>query len=250
MKFAQWILTAAVGCGMIVPLTAQVARSANYQAASRTASYLGIGVVEVNQQRAQQLRMPVDHGMEITLLAQGGPAARGGIERGDVVTSYNGEPVRTLPQFLKLVQDTEVGEKVTMELFRDGSMRMAEVTMGAQPVQEAQDPDLVEAARQARDVMRNLMTWRSPMLGVEAESLEGQFAEFFGVKQGVLVRSVVDGSAAERAGLKAGDVIQEVDGTAVITPNEVTSRLRAMTGNSVTLNIVRNRTSKSVEVKF
>ena len=249
MKFAKWILMATLACGMLTPLAAQVARSANYQVA-RPASYLGIGVIEVNPERAAQLRMPVDHGMEITLLAEGGPADLGGIQRGDVVTSYNGEPVQTIPQFLKMVQDTEVGEKVTLEIFRDGAMRMAEVTMGAHPAEQAQDPAFAEAARQARDVMRNLMTWRSPMLGVEAESLEGQFAEFFGVKQGVLVRSVVADSAAERAGLKAGDVIQEVDGTPVISPNEVTSRLRAMTGNSVTLSIIRNKAPKNVDVKF
>ncbi len=65
------------------------------------------------------------------------------------------------------------------------------------------------------------------MLGVEAESLgDTQLADFFGVKDGVLVRSVFKGSAAEKAGIKAGDVLLKVDKDRVTTPREVTSAIR------------------------
>jgi S1-C subfamily serine protease len=77
------------------------------------------------------------------------------------------------------------------------------------------------------DVPRAMMSWRSSMLGVEAEGLGAtQLAAYFGVKDGVLVRSVFKGSAAEKAGLKAGDVLLKVDKEAVTTPREVTSAIR------------------------
>ena len=65
------------------------------------------------------------------------------------------------------------------------------------------------------------------MLGVEAESLGPQLAEYFGVKEGVLVRAVVKGSAAEKAGIKAGDVITKVDQTAVTGAGELSSAIHA-----------------------
>jgi serine protease Do len=72
------------------------------------------------------------------------------------------------------------------------------------------------------------MSWRNSSLGVEAESLgETQLADYFGVKQGVLVRSVIKGTAAEKAGLKAGDVLVKVDATPVSTPRDITNALRA-----------------------
>ena len=80
------------------------------------------------------------------------------------------------------------------------------------------------------DVPRPVVSWRSSILGIEGESLDSQLADFFGVKEGVLVRSVVKGSAAEKAGLKAGDVIVRVDDTKVATPREVSSAVREGTG--------------------
>ena len=65
------------------------------------------------------------------------------------------------------------------------------------------------------------------MLGVEAESLGKQLGEFFGVKEGVLVRAVVKGSPAEAAGIKAGDVITRVDQTPVTAAGDLSSAVRS-----------------------
>jgi serine protease Do len=86
------------------------------------------------------------------------------------------------------------------------------------------------------------MSWRSTILGVEAEALDSQLAQFFGVKEGVLVRSVVKGSPAEKAGIRAGDVIVRVDDTKVATPREVTSAVRgAKSRKTVNLTAVREK---------
>ena len=80
------------------------------------------------------------------------------------------------------------------------------------------------------------------MLGIIGESLgpEEQLAEFFGVKDGVLVKSVNKDSAAEKAGIKAGDVIVKVDDTKVTTSREITSALRApRSKKTVTVTVVR-----------
>jgi serine protease Do len=65
------------------------------------------------------------------------------------------------------------------------------------------------------------------VLGIESETLNPQLAEYFGVKEGVLVRSVSANSSAEKAGFKAGDVIIRVDGQKVTSPREISSILQA-----------------------
>src|SRR5262249_17997865 len=67
-----------------------------------------------------------------------------------------------------------------------------------------------------------------PMLGIDAEDLSGQLGNFFGAPdgQGVLVREVMPGTPAEKAGLKAGDVIVRVDGKRVASTEDLRSALR------------------------
>jgi serine protease Do len=85
------------------------------------------------------------------------------------------------------------------------------------------------------------MTWRSTILGIEAEALDGQLGEFFGVKEGVLVRTVNKGSAADKAGIRAGDVIVRVDDAKVATPADISAHLRGLRGRSVSVVVVRDR---------
>ncbi len=98
------------------------------------------------------------------------------------------------------------------------------------------------------DVPLNRMSWGSGVLGAELESLEGQLADYFGVKDGVLVRSVMRGSAAERAGLKAGDVITRVGDAKVTTPADVSGRIRAGRGQSATLTALRDHREISLTI--
>jgi S1-C subfamily serine protease len=77
------------------------------------------------------------------------------------------------------------------------------------------------------DMPSVFMSWRSPMLGIESESLNPQMAEYFGVKEGVLVRAVTQESSADKAGLKAGDVIVKVGSEKVTSPKEISSILQS-----------------------
>jgi serine protease Do len=99
------------------------------------------------------------------------------------------------------------------------------------------------------DIPQIFTTLRSPMLGVEAESLGSQLAVYFGVKEGVLVRSVLDNTPAQKSGIKAGDVITKVDGMAVSTPNELSTAVRSANGKKTyTIELLRDRKPMSVSV--
>jgi len=196
-------------------------------------SFLGVGI----QENAA--------GVEVTRIAPDSPAEKAGIKTGDVVTQYNGQRVEGMDQFSRMVRETPAGREVKIGIIRNGAPQtitariVARPAIGAQLIPQAPVQEPLEF--RFPDMPQSHMTWRSSMLGIEAEALDGQLAEFFGVKEGVLVRTVTKGSAADKAGIKAGDVIVRVDDAKVTTPADISAHLRAMRGHPVTVVVVRDR---------
>jgi len=199
--------------------------------ASPGGSFLGVGLKEIDSDRAKELKLREELGVEITRVEENSPAAKAGLKVGDAVLQYNGQRVEGIEQFSRFVHETPPGREVRLTISRDGNLQTIAAKIGSRkavayaPV--APEMPSIEFPPMP-DIPHNLMMWRSSMLGIEAEPLRGQLADYFGAKEGVLVRSVTRDSAAEKAGLKAGDVILKVNGTAVTTPGEVTSILRSL----------------------
>lgn len=195
-------------------------------------TYLGVNLAEIGVDRARELKLKETYGVEITRVADGSPAEKAGLKPGDVVLEYNGQRVEGMEQFGRLVHETPPGREVKLVVSRNGAIQPVVATLQTRKVRNlaavmpsVEFPDMPEI--HIPDMPQIFTTWRSPMLGVEGESLGSQLAEYFGVKEGVLVRSVMKDSAAEKAGLKAGDVIIKVDGSTVTTSNELVSAVRS-----------------------
>lgn len=196
-------------------------------------SFLGVGVKEIDADRAKELKLRDESGVEITRVEENSPAAKAGLTVGDVVLQYNGQRIEGIEQFSRFVRETPPGREVKLTVSRDGNLQNLAARIGSRktfavaPV--APEMPMIEIPPMP-DIPHNLMMWRSAMLGIEAEPLRGQLADYFGAKEGVLVRSVTRDSTAEKAGLKAGDVIVKVNGAAVATPGEITSVVRSLEG--------------------
>lgn len=249
-------LRAALIAGLIVnPSGAQQAKSVNATAPAPSGSYLGVWIWQVDAARARELRLPEVAGVEITLVRPGSPAEAAGLRPGDVVVEYNGRKVDGQEQFSQLVRDTPSRSTVKLRIIRNGASQLVSARLDSMPAGERPGsvigprPDsLPQPERQ--DVPRSLMTWRSPMLGVDAEPLFGQLASYFGVREGVLVRSVIQNSPAERAGIKAGDVITQINRHPVTTPAEITAQLRVLANGSVKVTLYRDRSESTLNVNF
>ena len=209
-------------------------------------SYLGIGIQEITGDRAKALKLREEAGVEVTRVAPDSPAGKAGLKAGDVVLQYNGMRVEGLEQLSRLVRETPAGREVKIEIFRNGASQVVTAKVGSHPAVPALPDGL---GFRMPDVPRVIQGLRSPMLGVEAESIDGQLAQFFGVSEGVLVRTVMKGSAAEKAGVKAGDVILRIDDTKVATPAEISARLRASHGKPVPVAVMREHKEMSLTVE-
>lgn len=232
---------------------------------AKESSYLGIGVEDVNSDRARNLKLKEERGAYVTSVMPDTPAAKAGIKEGDVILEYNGQRVEGQQQLIHMVRETAAGKTARISLWRNGAPVMVTAIVGSHKVMEAEDggftfemppmPNLTNPSLELNmpmiDIPKMLTVMQNRTLGIEGESLaqEPQFAEFFGVKGGVLVKSVSKGSAAERAGVKAGDVIAKLGDTKVSSWRDVATALRyAQPGRTVAMVVVRNRKEMPLNV--
>ncbi len=258
----RWNAMFLAGCLMSGSLAAPAARaqrtgrSASRSVAVRPASsFLGVGVAEIDSTRAKALGLREEKGVEVKSVEADSPAQKAGFKESDVILEYNGQKVEGMEQFIRLVRETPVGRQSKVLIARGGQQQTLTPTIGSREAGPPLDIDGLDAVLpripevRIPDTPRAFTSWRSGMLGIESESLGSQMAEFFGVKEGALVRSVMKGSAAEKAGLKAGDVIVKVEDHRVSGPREVAALLRApRTKKTFPLTIVRDRKELVIHV--
>lgn len=231
-------------------------RSRSAGVVMKEASYLGIGVEDVNDDRARGLKLKDDRGAYITSVMPGTPAAKAGIQVGDVILEFNGQRVEDKEQLIRMVRETPAGKQAKISLWRNGAPVTVVATVASHKMVESDDgnwsfeiPDLSNLpnfpsgiSMPPIDIPKMITVMQNPALGIEGESLQAQLAEYFGVKDGVLVKSVTRNSAAERAGIRAGDVIARIGETRIATWRDISAALRyAQAGRPLNVAVVRNR---------
>jgi serine protease Do len=215
-------------------------------------------------------------GVLIEIVDPAGPADKAGMKAGDAVTEFDGERVRSVRQFLRLVQETAPGRSTPVVLSRAGQritvnvtperasvgddfgMRFLEapVVRPAFPPEPPPPPSTPRAPRPpalpspAMPFDFGGRLFGGGRLGITIEDLDAQLAEYFGVKDGVLVKSVKEDSAAGKAGLKAGDVITALNGRRIYDTSDVTRALdRIESSGEVTLEVTRDRKTQTLKGK-
>jgi serine protease Do len=194
------------------------------------------------------------------------PAGKAGLKRSDVIVEFDGEHVRSARQFGRLVQETPPGRTVKAAIMRDGQKKDVQITPAEG--RRAGTFDYRVNGDALRGQLGDLGNLRDRLpfdfnldfdlqgamsgrrLGVTVDELTNQLAQYFGAKDGVLVTAVTDGSAAARAGLKAGDVIRSIDGHDVRSREDLVRALRDGKDEEVTIGIVRDKKESSVKAKI
>jgi serine protease Do len=240
------------------PAFSQATRTRTFTVQNAGSSYLGIGVLDITPERARMLNLKEVRGAEVARVDENGPAAKAGIKQGDIVLEFNGTPLEGMEQLIRMVRETPPGRTIKVVVWRNGATQDIAVTVGERPGNVIETPGgtvrIPEFGNMPPiEIPRFQWAWQSSMLGIEGESLgqERQFAEYFGVRDGVLVKEVMRNSPAERAGLRAGDVITKVNGADVTSTRDITAQLRSNRDNrTVTLTIIRDKHEMQLKVTF
>jgi serine protease Do len=224
--------------------------------------YLGVGVEELTGDRVRALKLKDDQGLEVKRIDENSPAAKAGLKENDVILEVNGKAVEGNAQFRFLIAEMPPGTKVNLTIWRNGAKQTVSATLDSRPVDLfiLGGPNFPDGALPPMPPMPPMpsndgnpfpaIPTDSPTVGFLGETLNPQLANFFGVKQGVLVHSVNPNTPAERAGLKAGDVVVKVNGTPVTTPREITGLVRASRKKAISFTVVRNKKEISLNVEI
>jgi len=218
---------------------------------------LGVRLTDVNADKARELKLPGESGALVTKVESDSPAAKAGLEANDVILEFDGERVRSVAELRRLVGDTPPDRTVSVKISRGGQVRTLNVKLEPATA-ESFTPEVTIPEFEMPEVHVPNFNFdfflTGPRLGISAQELTPQLAQYFGVAQGkgVLVEEVESGSAAEKAGLKAGDCIVRVGDTKIESVDDLHRALREKSDEKreVNLTIVRDRHEQTLRVEL
>lgn len=227
--------------------------------------WLGVEIGEVTPEKSKDLRLPATRGVIVSEIEPDSPAAKAGLKQNDVILEYDGQNVEGTVQFRRLVRETPPGRTVNLSISRDGrtqnvSVELADRNAFYKKQMQGRMRDFGKPFALATpnlsfnfgpDML--LMDARTPLLGISAEDLNGQLGAYFGApdNSGVLVREVRSGTPAEKAGLKAGDVIIKIDNKPVKSLSDLRDQLRDKSDQkTVNLGVLRKGSEVTVPVQI
>jgi serine protease Do len=164
-----------------------------------TRGRIGVTIQEINQALAESFGLKKTAGALVSSVEKDGPAAKGGVEPGDVILKIDGKEILGSMDLTGHIANLKPGSRTTIDVWRKGASRQLTVTVGEMT------PQKVAAARPGAE--------NQGRLGASVRGLTPQEQKEAGVSGGVLVENV--GGAAAQAGLQRGDIILALNNTPV-----------------------------------
>jgi serine protease Do len=186
--------------------------------------WLGVLIQEVTDELAEGLGMDRPRGALVSEVTPESPAAVAGIQVGDVVTEYDGRPVRERRDLPRMVAETAIGQKVQIKVLRKSVETTVEVTIARLNENE----DGTEASAGTPNAGSSTNPNANQTLGMTLSELSPGLREQYGIGEGVagvVVTGVADNSPSAEKGVEVGDVILEVAQETVATPKEVQEKV-------------------------
>ncbi len=235
-------------------------------------SWLGVEAREVTPDNVKELKLPAERGVVVGRIAPESPAAKAGLKENDVITEVDGQRVEGSAQFRRMIREIPAGRTVQLAVWRDGRSQTVSATLGqAEETHRAwmntepgaftfrmpegvELPDMPEVAplESLNDGLA-MIAGGHPRLGIDAEDISGQLGTFFGAPdgEGILVRNVNAGSPAEKAGVKAGDVITAFNGDRIRSLGDLREKLAAKNDDKpVKIGVLRSKSAVTLTVEL
>ena len=225
--------------------------------------FLGVNVEDINKENAARYGLRDARGVGITSVVADSPAEKAGLRKDDVILRFDGENVSSARKLTRLVSEVAPDHSVRLTISRGGAEQEVSVTLGER-----------KGLSNVRGLLKGMPrtgVWsdfpegsifkrhgdsfvfalgNSRRIGLSTMQLTKQLADYFGVTdgKGVLVTSVVEGSGAAKAGIRAGDVIVAVDGEKVESAGDLSRAINKKEEGDVSLTLIRNKSRMNVTV--
>jgi serine protease Do len=220
--------------------------------------WLGVYVQDINRALKETMDLKSEKGVLIRDVVEDSPAEKAGIEREDVILAFDGKKVTDTEQFLMMVKKTSPGDEVELLIVRDGKEKTLTITLGEAPeskLREQEIPKFIPPNVKPPKInpqIHKFSSFSGVRIGVKVEDLSQQLGDYFGVKdgEGALITEVDEDGPADKAGLKAGDVVVKVDEKTIEDTEDLVSAISEKEeGDKVEIRVIRNHTPQSFTVK-
>ncbi len=220
------ILPNGQGIGFAIPINTAKPLIPQLEAKGEvTRGYLGVNIQSITPDLAKALNIGENKGALVAGVMPGSPAEKAGIQRGDVIVSYNAKPISEARDLSAMVAESPVGQEATVTLVRRGARQDLKVTV------RAMQPEKTAAKEESK-----------PASGKWGLLLQDQPSEMTN-GQGVAVAGVQGGSPAERAGIREGDSILEVNRNPVHSAKEAVEAISKSDNKDSLLLLVQRENS-------
>jgi serine protease Do len=214
------IVASGQGIGFAIPINMAKELLPQLEKGKVTRGWLGVSIQEVTEDIAKSFKLKDAKGALVAEVMEDTPAQRGGMERGDIITSFDGKEVETPNELQRIVASTVPEKKVKVKVIRDGKVQTLTVKVGTMPEEITETEKAITTD-----------------LGLTVQTLTPDLAEQFNWsrdEKGVLVTGVDPSGAGAEAGLRRGDLIKEIDRQDVETTEDYKRILgKAKKGESV-----------------
>jgi len=220
------IVASGQGIGFAIPINMAKELLPQLEKGKVTRGWLGVSIQEVTEDIAKSFKLKDAKGALVAEVMEDTPAQRGGLERGDIIISFDGKEVETPNELQRIVASTSPDKGVKVKVIREGKIKTLTVKVGTMP---GEIPETEQAV--------------TSDLGLTVQTLTPELAEQFNWsrdEKGVLITGVDPSGAGAETGLRRGDLIKEIDRQNVETTEDYSRILgKAKKGESVLFLIKR-----------
>ena len=196
-------------------------------------------------------------GALVSRVVEDSPAAKAGVQKGDVIVGINTATIASATDLTDAIGKAKVGQSMSVRIVRDGTRRTLNAKLAERPAEDEDAAPMAPGARYYKydgdidfdhDMPMAMFGMGRGRLGVRVQDLNPDLGSYFGVNdgKGVLITEVLKDTPAEKAGLKAGDVITKVGDKKVEDSDDLVSALRDA-DQKVTLTVMRQKASRTIE---
>lgn len=196
------IIAGGQGIGFAIPINLANSIFTQLKASGKVVrGWLGVIVQEISPDISASLGLDNTDGALISDIAQGGPAEKAGLQRGDIIIEVDGKKIIDMPELPKTIAGYKPDTFATLKVVRDGKEQVLRVKLGELP----EDDKVAEAEQPEKKV--------EGKLGLVVSEVTPQLMRRLRIskKEGIVVTNVISGSSASEAGFKVGDIILEVE---------------------------------------
>jgi len=218
--------------------------------------FLGVYTRDLDIALTEALNFSED-GVLIEDVVKDSPADEAGLKPGDILTGINDRTIASPRSLERALWRTDPGEEVAVSYWRDGKSERVSIKLADKPEETDKDvfiwkhgsPFFAFSRSGAGDDSTGIEIHRPGYLGVNLHDLEDQLLAYFEVKDGgVLIEEITEDSPAEKAGLKAGDVIVAIDNDPMMDSGDVVKKIREKEkGDVVEVKVVRKGKEKTLK---